>query len=43
MVHVRQCSEFASNFEYASVLNMLRFWIYHSFQYVKVAQGSKYV
>ena len=22
---------------------MLRFWIYHSFQYVRVAQGSKYV
>ena len=28
--------------EYAVVLNMSVFWIYHSFNYVRVAQGSKY-
>ena len=28
--------------EYAGVLNMLGFSIYHSFKYVRVTQGSKY-
>ena len=28
--------------EYAKVLNMLGFWIYHRFKYVRVTQGSKY-
>ena len=28
--------------EYSRVLNMPGFWIYHSFKYVKLTQGSKY-
>ena len=37
---MRQGSEYASNFEYASVLNIAEFWIYQGSEY---ASGSEYV
>ena len=40
MVDVRQGSEYASHFEYASVLNQAGFWIYQGSEY---ASGSEYV
>ena len=49
IVVVRQGFEYASNFEYARilnmllVLNMLGFWIDHSYEIYQVIQGFNYV
>ena len=37
---VQQGSEYASNFEYASVLNIAGFWIYQGSEY---GSGSEYI
>ena len=38
----KQDSEFASGPKYAQILNMVKFWIWQGFQYVRVTQRSKY-
>ena len=54
ILDVRQGSEYASNFKYASVLNIAGFWIYQGseyasgsgyttiMKYIRVTQGSEY-
>ena len=40
---IYQVCEYAGVLNMLLVLNMLGFWIYHSFKYVMVLQGSKFV